>query len=113
MRRTVYLAIIVLGATSGAYLIAGYGQDDRGQWWLRSHLTIIRDQLDGLRNHLRRHKEAHGRYPTNDDGLAVLDNFEARFTVYFYRDPAEPLDSLRSLHRGGYGRFWWQTSRGG
>lgn len=78
----VFIAVLALAAI-GTFLAAGSGSDDRGVHWMRSHLDAIRSELDGLAGHLRRFKEKHGRYPTNDEGLAALDTFEARFQVPF------------------------------
>jgi len=78
----------------------------------------MRSQLGELGRLLREYKDVHGRYPTNDEGLAVLDNFGARFELTFYHDPDNPPDRLRYrvpywLHhsehmidgyRGEYGR---------
>lgn len=88
MRKAAYVVTIVVASALGTYLVTGYGQDDRGRWrarWVRSHLVVIQNQLAGLKSHLLKYKDAHGRYPTNDEGLAALDNFEARFETYLYR----------------------------
>ncbi|MHC4248107.1 MAG: hypothetical protein ACYS9X_03170 [Planctomycetota bacterium] len=70
-------------AVSGAFYATGGCTDDRGLGFRRACLRDIRDELDGLAGHLRRFEEKHGRYPTNDEGLAALDTFEARFAVRF------------------------------
>ncbi len=78
----VFIAVLVL-AMVGTFLAAGSGSDDRGVHWMKSHLDTVRAELDGLAGHLRRYKEKHGRYPSNDEGLAALDTFETRFPVPF------------------------------
>jgi hypothetical protein len=110
MRTKMYIVLIILFGIIGGFLAAGYGTDDRGVWWVRSHVEIIEDQLEGLKNHLYEYKNTHGQYPTNDEGLVALDNFDARFKVTFYRDPTEPANKMRGFY-GGYSHFWWQNSK--
>ena len=63
-----------------------YG-DDRDMSWIRGHLRVIQDQLGSIEHALRGYREERGRYPTNDEGLSVLDNFESRFKLTYYEDP--------------------------
>jgi len=104
MHRSVAVILIAATAGVGAFLAAGYGHDGRGMSWLDEHLAFIRKQLEGLKDSLRLYKEAHGRYPTNDEGLAVLDTFESRFKTRF----ALPKQEMRGAYGGllGGSGFW-------
>ena len=110
MRKVVFVVLIVALGGIGAWLVAGYGRDDRGQWWLRSHLEIVQDQLADLKDHLQAYREAHGRYPTNDEGLATLDNFESRFKAYLRRHPDDSPDEP-AVFDGARQRDFWQASK--
>lgn len=112
MRKLLILIVIAATAGTGAFLATGYGQDNRSESWVRSHLAVIQDQLSSLAKHLRQHRDSHGQYPTNDQGLAALDNFESRFMVTFHR-PADGLlaDGLGADAPWRFERFWWETSR--
>ena len=89
MNRTtpLLLAIAALLATVGAFFAAGHGSDDRGLWWVSRHLEVLQDQLAALKGQLLEYKQVHGRYPTNDEGLAVLDRFEAKMPFMLGRRP--------------------------
>ena len=106
--QTITVALLCL--IGGGLLLWPY-EDDRSLWWFRSHLEIVDGQLQGLKDLLQDFKKTNGRYPTNDEGLAVLDNFESRFTVSYYR----PLDTRRYEAPGFYGDdwsdFWWLRSK--
>ena len=110
MRKVVFVVLIVALGGIGAWLVAGYGRDDRGQWWLRSHLEIVQDQLADLKDHLQAYRAAHGRYPTNDEGLAALDNFESRFKAYLRRHPDDSPDEP-AVFDGARQRDFWQASK--
>ncbi len=111
MGKATYLIAIVFTAALGAFLAAGYGEDDRGRWWVRKHLEVIQDQLAGLKKQLQSYKASHGHYPTNDEGLAALDNYEARFVVTFYDDTDGPVEWRRGFYRGNFSGYWWKVSR--
>ena len=99
---------ILIGATAGfgTFLACGYGQDDRGITGYDWELSIIAHQLADLEEMLGEYRKTHGRYPTNDEGLAVLDTFAARFAVPSERDPAGDWPRYAE-----YGRFFWQASQ--
>ena len=111
MRKLVYVAVIIVTASLGAFLIADYEEDDLGRRWVRSHLAVIRDQLSGLKKHLELYKASHGRYPTNDEGLAVLGNYDARFVAKFPMNSGEAVAQGSGFYGGWTRMFWWQRSR--
>lgn len=105
MNKSGYLILLILTASLGGFLVAGYGVDDRGLAWRCWHLRIIQGQLADLKDHLLKYRQAHGRYPTNDEGLGAMDNFESRFKVTIYRQQEESAESLGGINRG-YRRLW-------
>ena len=111
MRRITFIAIITLLGFLGAFLAAGFGVDDRELWWIGSHIKVIREQLVDLADHLRLYREAHGRYPTNDEGLSALDNFDARIEVHLYHDPARPQSAPGFRPGGGLSRYGWTRAQ--
>jgi hypothetical protein len=102
----------VLCCLVGGFLVLWPYNDDRSLWWLRRHLEVIDSQLQGLKELLQDYKIRHGRYPTDDEGLAALDNFESRFTFSYYRRRAA-ADSYQSAGFSGDGadRMWWESSK--
>ena len=86
MKAICIACIVVLGASGGLLVWWPYG-DDRDMSWIRGHLRVIQDQLGSIEHALRGYREERGRYPTNDEGLSVLDNFESRFKLTYYEDP--------------------------
>ena len=81
-RIVVLTALIVVTAGCGAHLAMGLGySDDQHVAWHHWHLEAIQSELADLGRHLRDFRAVHGRYPTNDEGLAALDNFDARFRI--------------------------------
>ena len=127
-RITVGVALTLVAALAGcgAFLVVGYGKDDRGQWWFREHLKVVQGQLADLKTQLRAWKEVHGRYPTNDEGLAALDSFAARFkvrlvlqkerdevyhdelpgfAVWMWNDFWRNVGSRLAKHHGAHGRY--------
>lgn len=111
MGRGRYTRRIALLCLVGGLLLLWPYEDDRSLWWRRSHLEIVDGQLQGLKHQLRDYKSTHGNYPTNDEGLAVLDNFESRFTISYYRRLNELRRYESSGFRGdGQDRFWWRST---
>jgi len=105
-RLVLAIVLILAAAGFGAFLAAGYGEDDRGRSWVRAHLEIVRSQLAGLKVHLRKYKQAHGRFPTNDEGLAALDNFDAVI------EPRLPqFAGATQEYPQVYCRFFWPAVR--
>ncbi len=98
-------AIIGL-ASVGAFLAWGSGGDDRGASSVLAHLDVSQYQLAAVAELLRDHKAAHGRYPTNDEGLAALGGYEARFRVRYISYPRGPHDGFSGFPRGYITRFW-------
>jgi len=93
-------ALTVLGvclAGVGAYLAAGHGTSSFGYAWIRVHLDIVESQLADLKDLLLDYKKTHGRYPTNDEGLAALDNFESRFRVTLPITPGQAPGQIAGL----------------
>ena len=79
--------VLILGGGLGTFLLLGYGQDQPPRlWWLQQHLLTVGQQLAEIKSHLQVYKKAHGSYPTNDEGLAALDDFRARAYVVFDAD---------------------------
>lgn len=57
---------------------------------------------------LREHKTAQGRYPTNDEGLAALGSFEARFKVrYLGQVPGQGFSGFPEAFK----RYWWRQAK--
>lgn len=100
--RAVLVTLVMVLASVGGFLAAGYGDDDRGQAWFEWHLNVVQKQLECLKAHVLDYRARHGRYPTNDEGLGVLDNFENRFPGKLYLEPvglggpAGPLREARA-----------------
>ena len=111
MARKAFITIAILLGGLGAFLAAGYGGDDRGLWWIGSHLNVIQGQLADLADHVRRYRKAHGRYPANDEGLSALDDFDARFAMHLYRDPMRPCDAPTFQPGQSGDRFFWLQVR--
>jgi hypothetical protein len=78
MLKRTHPILLVLLAGVGAYLAAGHGQDRPNYWWADRHLKIAQERLGILKDYLLQYKQTHGHYPTNDEGLGVLD-FDSRF----------------------------------
>ncbi|MBM4037893.1 MAG: hypothetical protein FJ290_05205 [Planctomycetes bacterium] len=78
MLKALCAVVAVVMAGFGAYFAGGHGESKMGIFWWDTHLEVIQGQLAGLRVHLQDFRQAHGRYPTNDEGLAALDNFVSR-----------------------------------
>ncbi len=106
MRRWMCIFAIVVSGGFGAFLAAGYGTDSRGEWWVGSHLEIIREQLGVVGQHLLAYRQTHGRYPTNDEGLAALDDFEVRIAATVHALPVPRLGGAEGFSLR-YSRFGW------
>ena len=111
MKRVILLFVIgVPLAGYGTFLAAGGASDDRSLSYAQRHLDILQGQLSGLKSHLLKHRQAHGRYPTNDEGLAELDNFETKLDLYFLVDSEPDSDRVPLLSRFAEAlEFEWQN----
>ena len=101
-----YVAMSILLAAVGGFLAAGYGGDDRELAWTKRHLKVIPEQLSVLKTHLVRYNEVHGRYPTNDEGLAALDNFETRLDMHLFRMIGAGENDVPSSYYTSPGKPW-------
>jgi hypothetical protein len=79
MGKYLILAAIALAAGVGTYLAASL--ETRDLDWQRQRLQTLQDHLAGVKLQLLDYRRIHGRYPTNDEGLTVLDSWAARFPV--------------------------------
>ena len=84
-----WLAAILALGIAGGLLVWWPFHDDRSISWIRCHLDIVQSQLHGLAGQLQEYRKAHGQYPSNDEGLGVLTNFESRLTLAYYLDKSE------------------------
>ena len=114
MRTAVWIIVIALIGAVGAYLLSGYGKEDREQSRLMGHVEVVHEQMMSLANHLKQFKKAHGRYPSTDEGLSVLNKFAARIEITMCRfPPGDRADDLYSLNSWGVAthssRFWSVT----
>ncbi|MCE5277425.1 MAG: hypothetical protein ABFD92_14225 [Planctomycetaceae bacterium] len=100
MRAWRYIAIVALGV-AGSVLALGLG-DDRGVWAYRKHVIVVQSHLSDLKTHLLNYRRVHGRFPSNDEGLAALDNFPARFSLPY---PGPQNDIFRWPY------FFWESSQ--
>jgi len=101
--------LIVLGACLagvGAWYLGGHGSTDFLLHRIRNHLGVVQGQLADIKERLLDYRKAHGRYPTNDEGLAALDNFEARFRVLFHFYVPPDREDLRGF-AGSMDDFDW------
>ncbi len=97
MAKSLRLALALLIVLAGAGLIvylATPALETRGEDWRRRHVQTLRVGLDDVRDLLLDYHKTHGRYPTNDEGLAALDNYESRFTVTAWRYKHGSSDEL-------------------
>ena len=115
MEKVAWTIVVVLLGAIGAYLVVGYGDDGRDRGWLRSHLEVMDEQLSSLEVHLRRFKESHGRYPSTDEGLSVLDSFAARMKITLFKLPSRHgTDDPYGFDTRGYITYFsdlWSTVR--
>ena len=95
MKRRLAIAMIyvlccaAVAITGAALVFVGWRRFVKDEPLSRQWAVMHRELTD-LKHHLSAYKEAHGRYPTNDEGLASLDNFQSRFPVRLYEDPFGP-----------------------
>lgn len=80
-RRAGAIGIIFSLGFAGGGMVFGFDSEDTGRQYYSRPLGIVQDQLAELSDRLRSYKARHGRYPTNDEQLGVLDDFELRFPV--------------------------------
>jgi len=89
-RRAGASAIIFFLGLTGGGMVFGFDSDDTGRQHYSRHLKVVQDQLAELADRLRSYKARHGRYPTNDEHLGVLDDFQLRFPL-----PVRPVEDER------------------
>lgn len=97
------LVIRTIGITGASLIIWSFFTSFHATW-IEDHIRIIRGQLQGLACTVRDFKATHGRYPTNDEGLGVLDDLGACavFTNFFPSGDAARM--YRMSLRIHYGR---------
>jgi hypothetical protein len=71
-------------------MVFGFDSEDTGRQHYSMNLKVVQDQLAELSDRLRSYKARHGRYPTNDEHLGVLDDFQLRFPL-----PVRPVADER------------------
>lgn len=108
MKKKKYLISMIMASVIGGFLQFWPFEDDRSLWWIRCHLDYIQEQLTGLKSNLLEYHEINGRYPTNDEGLAVLDNFDAKFELTLFRHPESRPERTWNFGGGAINQFWWQ-----
>ena len=64
---------------------------------LQGQLQLLQGELQAVKAQLLDYHRAHGRYPSNDEGLAALDNFQSRFKAVVF---------VRPYDAEGYGGLW-------
>ncbi|NQU39421.1 MAG: hypothetical protein HQ523_05665 [Lentisphaerae bacterium] len=102
--------LIGFGVTGVSMIAADTGRSwDAGQSHNRRYIRLTREQLAAVSRHLRDYRKSHGRYPTNDEGLAVLDGFATRQKVFLYRPANSDQAQGYSFTRDGYevDAFWF------
>jgi hypothetical protein len=96
----------------GAFLAAGYSTDDRNVSGYQADLNLVQNQLAEIKTLLQAYKESHGAYPSNNEGLAVLDTFATRFPLTLHSEKDKRDVELSRLMTWA---TWetWLGSRGG
>lgn len=102
--RWTYFFLMLLLTGSGAYLLLS----DYGRAAPRSSFGFVADntRMQILAGLLRDYERRHGRYPSNQEGLAVLEGFDVRLKTtvparHGYVEDWEQLAMvLRSIHEG-------------
>jgi hypothetical protein len=75
-------------------------------------VQIIQGQLADIKELLQDYRKAHGRYPSNDEGLSVLDNFESRLKMHFITFANPDADDVLDYDSGHpAGGFWAEARR--
>ena len=87
-RAVLYFCLLFLGCC-GTYLTFGNHSVPTAMLWYQAHLKAINEQLQGLKQCLQDYNMKYARYPSNDEGLAVLDTFAARFKITLHRQALE------------------------
>ncbi len=105
----VLIILAVATAGSGVFLVVNFEEDPAYIAPLNRYEQITRQQLEGLKVHLQKYKEAHGRYPTNDEGLAALDNFEDEFDTVMYKGRDSRYSVPAPLYEHGHWGPWYWT----
>jgi hypothetical protein len=89
-RRAGAIAIIFFLGLTGGGMVFGFDSEDTGRQYYSMNLKVVQDQLAELADRLRSYKARHERYPTNDEHLGVLDDFQLRFPL-----PVRPVEDER------------------
>ena len=89
-RRAGAIAIVFFLGLTGGGMVFGFDSEDTGRQHYSMNLKVVQDQLAELSDRLRSYKARHGRYPTNDEHLGVLDDFQLRFPL-----PVRPVADER------------------
>lgn len=87
-----WITMILLAGLAGLGIWLAFGGlhgDGRGVAWRLRRSERFNKDLQGLAENLRDYHEAHGRYPTNDEGLAALDTWTATHPLQFGYYPEE------------------------
>lgn len=109
MRKKIHPIVLVLLTVAGTFLVFGSGPWQRWLGHRRASLLLIRRQLRGIRTHLIDYKKKHGEFPSSNQGLAMLDNFDAQFHVPCSRGPsASPTSSYVGVYLA---TVLWQTGQ--
>jgi len=87
---TIFVLLIVGLSLPGAFLAAGYGTNELMQHQQQWYLQVIQEHLADLKELLLDYRNRHGRYPTNDEGLAAIDNFKSKVPLFYRCDDAPP-----------------------
>lgn len=80
-RRAAALGIVLVFSVQGTLMALGGWEDDGKASSKQWNLDVVRVQMRELADRLRAYKARHGRYPTNDEHLGVLDDFDVRFAA--------------------------------
>ena len=111
MEKAAWIIVIVVAGAVGSYLLVEYCSDGGGDLWYEEHFDAMDEQMSSLAERLREFKKSHGRYPSTDEGLGVLDNFAVRIKITMFRDRSRYLSNdFYAFGLEGYmgnsERFW-------
>jgi len=86
MRSNTWIIVALVMGGVGAYLLVEERPPSGESRWRPTQHRIedTQEQLAALAERLQQYKKSHGRYPTMDEGLGVLDNFAVRLPVTQY-----------------------------